>query len=103
MLAVDVVEDAGFIAVEAKDAQEAILILENRLDIRVMFTDIDMPGSLNGLALAAHVRDRWPPIEIILTSGHAFPLHHELPKGAVFIPKPYVLSLVVERLKKLIR
>lgn len=68
MTAVDMVEDAGFEAVEAADATEAIRILERRLDIRIVFTDIDMPRGIDGMKLAALIRDRWPPIEIILTS-----------------------------------
>ena len=70
MMAVDLVEDAGFDAVEARSADEAVAILEARTDICVVFTDVDMPGSMDGLKLAASIRDRWPPIEIIITSGH---------------------------------
>lgn len=89
MMAVDLVEDAGFEALEAANADEAIKILECRSDIRVMFTDIDMPGSMDGLLLAAAVRDRWPPIEIILTSGHVHVTEMEVPRGGVFFSKPY--------------
>ena len=70
MHAVDLVEDAGYTAIEASNADEAISILESRKDIRIVFTDIDMPGSMDGLKLARAIRDRWPPIELILTSGH---------------------------------
>lgn len=89
MMAVDLVEDAGFEALEAANADEAIKILECRSDIRVIFTDIDMPGSMDGLLLAAAVRDRWPPIQIILTSGHVHISEVELPLGGVFFSKPY--------------
>jgi CheY-like chemotaxis protein len=89
MMAVDLVEDAGFEALEAANADEAIRILECRTDIRVMFTDIDMPGSMDGLLLAAAVRDRWPPIDIILTSGHVHISEVEVPLGGVFFSKPY--------------
>ena len=68
--AVQAIEDAGFEVIEAANADEAIRILENRSDIRVVFTDIHMPGSIDGLKLAHAVRDRWPPIKIIVTSGH---------------------------------
>jgi CheY-like chemotaxis protein len=68
--AVDLVEAAGYKAIEASTADEAIAILEARKDIRVVFTDINMPGSMDGLKLARAIRDRWPPIELILTSGH---------------------------------
>ena len=87
--AIDMVEDMGFEAVEAADADEAIRILEARPDIIIMFTDIDMPGSIDGMRLAACVRDRWPPIHIIVTSGHARPDDVVLPPNAEFVPKPY--------------
>src|SRR5579863_9901913 len=63
--AADMVRDAGFDVVEAENADEAILILESRLDITVVFTDIQMPGSMDGLKLAAAIRGRWPPIKIV--------------------------------------
>ena len=72
MHATDMIEAAGYTVVEAANADEAVLILSQRMDIRIVFTDIDMPGSMDGLKLAAMVRDRWPPIELIVTSG----VHH---------------------------
>ena len=87
---IDLVEDAGFEAIEAHDADQAVEILESRLDIRVVFTDIDMPGSMDGLKLAAAIRKRWPPIEIIVTSGGRRPALEELPVRATFLPKPLV-------------
>src|SRR6201985_1847277 len=70
MNALEMIEEAGFEVVEAASADEAIAILERRLDITVVFTDIQMPGTMDGLKLAAAVRDRWPPIKIVATSGH---------------------------------
>jgi len=70
MHAADLVEAAGYRAIEVSNADEAIAILEARKDIRIVFTDIDMPGSMDGLKLARAIRRRWPPIELILTSGH---------------------------------
>lgn len=99
MMALDLVEDAGFDPVEARDADEAIAILESRTDIHVVFTDIDMPGSMNGLKLAAAIRDRWPPIEIILTSGHFKLDDSGIPARTVFFPKPYDHSEVTSTLK----
>jgi CheY-like chemotaxis protein len=61
MDAVDIVEEAGFIAAEATNADEAMRILETNPDIRIVFTDIDMPGSMDGIKLAFAVCDRWPP------------------------------------------
>ena len=68
--ALDIVEEAGFTAIEAKNADEAIAILENRSDIVLLFTDVNMPGSMDGLKLAHAVRNRWPPIKIVVVSGH---------------------------------
>jgi CheY-like chemotaxis protein len=87
--AVQIAEDAGFEVIEAANADEAIEILENRSDIRIVFTDIRMPGSMDGLKLARAVRDRWPPIKIIVTSGHEYPSEDDLPEGGRFFPKPY--------------
>jgi CheY-like chemotaxis protein len=83
------IEDAGFEVIEAANADEAIRILESRRDIRVVFTDVQMPGSMDGVKLAHAVRNRWPPIKIIVTSGHEFPTEQELPKGVRFFAKPY--------------
>ena len=69
MRAVDIVEDAGFTAVQAVNADEALSILESRSDISLLFSDIQMPGSMDGLKLAHAVHDRWPSIKIILVSG----------------------------------
>ena len=79
MAAVDLVEQAGFEVVEATDATNAVSILETRPDIRIVFTDIDMPRGMDGMKLAALVRDRWPPIEIIIVSGHLEKADVELP------------------------
>ena len=87
--AVNLVVDAGYIAVEASNADEAITILEARKDIRIVFTDIDMPGSMDGLKLAHAIRERWPPIELILTSGHFDLSDDEIPERGRFFPKPY--------------
>jgi CheY-like chemotaxis protein len=87
--AVNLVEDAGYVAVEASNADEAITILEARKDIRIVFTDIDMPGSMDGLKLAHAIRERWPPIELILTSGHFNLNDDEIPERGRFFPKPY--------------
>lgn len=89
MMAADMVEDAGFEAVEAADATEAVAILERRPDIRILFTDIGMPRGVDGMKLAAMVRDRWPPIEIIVTSGEFTEETVTLPSRGVFFAKPY--------------
>ncbi|MCQ4632486.1 CheY-like chemotaxis protein [Shinella sp. BE166] len=89
MAAIDLIESAGFEAVEAADATQAVEILQNRLDISIVFTDIDMPGGIDGLCLAAMIRDRWPPIHVIITSGHTKPPQGSLPSDVVFFSKPY--------------
>ena len=99
-LAMEIVAEAGFEGVEAQNADEALSILESRTDIGVVFTDINMPGSLDGLRLANRIRDRWPPIEIILTSGKHLPNARDLPTGAVFIPKPYQVFKIAQALQK---
>jgi len=87
--AAGMIEDTGFDVVEAGNADEAIAILEARPDIRVVFTDIQMPGSMNGLKLAHYVRGKWPPIKIIATSGQMTLSDSDLPEGGIFVPKPY--------------
>jgi CheY-like chemotaxis protein len=89
MDAVDIVSAAGFEVLEAANADEAIDILESRFDITVVFTDIQMPGSMDGLKLAKAIRGRWPPIKIVATSGHVNVTHDDLPAGGRFVPKPY--------------
>jgi CheY-like chemotaxis protein len=87
MMAVGIISDAGFEALQATNADEAIAVLESRDDIRIIFTDINMPGSMDGLKLAHAVRGRWPPIKIIVTS--ALRDNRPLPEGSIFFPKPY--------------
>ena len=101
MDAVDMIRAAGFEVVEAADADEAILILEDRLDITVVFTDIHMPGSMDGLKLAAAIRGRWPPIKIVATSGRAKVTGDDLPAGSRFLPKPYSAREIVGTLREL--
>lgn len=94
--AIDLVESAGCIAVEARDADEAIHILGSRPDIRLVFTDIDMPGEMDGVRLSHYVRNRWPPIHIIIASGKAIIAESDLPSGARFFRKPYSDGPIVD-------
>ena len=103
MDAVDMIRAAGFDVVEAANADEAIVILEDRLDITVVFTDIQMPGSMDGLRLAAAIRGRWPPIKIIATSGRVKLSNDDLPSGSRFLPKPYSAREIVGTLRELTR
>ena len=87
--AVNLVEDAGYKAIEASNSEEAIAILEARKDIRIVFTDVDMPGTMDGLKLAHAIRTRWPPIELIVTSGHFTLSDADMPERGRFFSKPY--------------
>jgi two-component system, response regulator PdtaR len=97
----EAIENAGFEVIQADNADDAIAILEARTEIRVVFTDIQMPGSMDGLKLARIVRDRWPPIKIVATSGFVRVEDDDLPAGSVFLPKPYRGAEVVATLKEL--
>ncbi len=99
--AVSMVEAAGFEAIEAGNADEAVRILESRKDIRIVFTDINMPGSMDGMKLAACIRDRWPPVEIILTSGEFGEKDVTLPARGLFFPKPYDPNAVSEAMRRM--
>jgi CheY-like chemotaxis protein len=101
MDAVDMIAAAGFEAVEAANADEAIDILEARPDIAVVFTDIQMPGSMDGLKLARAVRGRWPPIKIVATSGLVNVRETDLPEGGRFLPKPYSPMQVAGMLREM--
>ncbi len=89
MDAADIIAAAGFEVVEAETADRAIEVLESRRDIAVVFTDIQMPGSMDGLKLAQAIRGRWPPVKIIATSGRIDVKAADLPEGGRFLPKPY--------------
>ena len=101
MNAAEMIGDAGFNVVEASNADEAIAILEERPDIRVVFTDIQMPGSMDGLKLAQFVRGRWPPIKIVATSGFVNVGKNDLPEGSRFLPKPYRPEQIVATLREM--
>jgi CheY-like chemotaxis protein len=101
MGAAEMIEAAGFAIVEAADADEAMEILEVRLDITVVFTDIQMPGSMDGLKLAAAIRGRWPPIKIVATSGRVNVRKIDLPEGGLFLPKPYSSAEIARTLHEL--
>jgi CheY-like chemotaxis protein len=101
--AVEMVEEAGFNAIEAANADEAIAVLEARPDIQVVFTDIEMPGgSMDGLKLARFVKGRWPKVKIIATSGHIQIRTEDLPEGGVFLPKPYHAAQIAATLREII-
>jgi two-component system, response regulator PdtaR len=96
---IDLVELAGFNAVEARDADEAIGILESRTDIRLVFTDVDMPGTMDGLKLTRYIRERWPPVRLIVASGKKILDESHLPEGAHFFLKPYAEQTIADAIK----
>ena len=102
MRAVDIVEDAGFTAVEAVNADEALSILESRSDISLLFSDIQMPGSMDGLKLAHAVHHRWPSIKIILVSGQVKVASAETPKDSRFFGKPLEVKLMIAELQAML-
>jgi two-component system, response regulator PdtaR len=99
--AVELITEAGFDVLEAGNADEAIAILERRPDIHTVFTDIQMPGSMDGLKLARFIRGRWPPIKLVVTSGHVAIRDGDLPEGGVFIGKPYTSAEISATLRGL--
>ena len=102
MRAVDIVEDAGFKAIEAVNADEALSILESRSDISLLFSDIQMPGTMDGLKLAHAVHDRWPSIKIILVSGQVRPLDEDKPPDSRFFGKPLEMTQMIAELKDMV-
>jgi two-component system, response regulator PdtaR len=99
--AVQMVEDAGFAVIEACNADEAIRLLEGRTDIRAVFTDINMTGSMDGWKLAHAIRGHWPPIHLLLTSGLAVPAEGQMPDRGRFLRKPYSAEQVTSILRDL--
>lgn len=102
LLRLDIAETflaAGFRTFEAASALEAIDVLQSHPEIHAVFTDIEMPGTMDGIELAHVIRERWPPTILVVSSGHSFPAAHALPLKATFLPKPYpegALSKVVQ-------
>lgn len=96
--AVDLCIEAGFSTYEARNADQAIHILERHSEIRVLFTDIEMEGSMDGLRLAHAVRERWPPVSIMVTSGRRNVKSEDLPENGLFFAKPYPPDDIVKAL-----
>jgi two-component system, response regulator PdtaR len=96
------IEAAGFEVHEAFNADEAIHLLETHPDIELIFTDVDMPGSMDGVKLAHYVRNRWPPVKIMVTSGFKQVTADQLPKGSLFLSKPYHPEQVRQQIELLL-
>lgn len=102
MKVVDMVEDAGYVAVEAVDADEAMAVLQSRSDIALLLTDVQMPGSMNGLELARVVHARWPPIKIILASGQLKLSGSEIPLDSRFFGKPLKSDEIIAEMRDML-
>jgi DNA-binding NtrC family response regulator len=103
MRAVDIVEDAGYTPVEAVDADKAFGILQSRSsDIALLFTDIQMPGSMDGLELAHAVYERWPQLKIILVSGQLKLSSADIPRDSRFFGKPLVSGQIIAEMQDMI-
>ena len=102
MRAVDIVQDAGFVPIEAISADEAMTILESRDDISMLFTDIQMPGSMDGLKLAHDTHRRWPHIKIVLVSGQIAVTDGDKPEDSRFFPKPLEIQQMILELQGMI-
>ncbi|KAB1072972.1 response regulator [Methylobacterium planeticum] len=89
LVARDMLEDAGFEVLEADGADGALAVLEREPDVGALFTDVDMPGSMDGVALAARVAERWPQIRLVVTSGRTGMRDSDLPDAGKFLSKPY--------------
>ncbi|KZS49673.1 CheY-like chemotaxis protein [Rhizobium sp. BK077] len=102
MGAVDLVLSAGYEALEARDADEAIRILESRNDVDLVFTDVQMPGTMDGIKLSHYIRDRWPPVRLIVASGEAILEESSLPTGSRFFSKPYDSHAITDAMAHLL-
>lgn len=102
MLAADALVDAGFAVIEADHGAQALDVLRQQADgIHAVFTDVHMPGAINGVALAHEASRCWPWLRLLVASGHAMPNRDELPADCRFLPKPYSLAHVVRQLHEL--
>jgi CheY-like chemotaxis protein len=99
---VDLLEEVGYEVTEAAHAGEAIALLEAHQDIRLVLTDVDMPGEMDGIRLAQYVRRRWPPIQLIVVSGKAGLDLDTLPLGSRFLGKPYPQEQMIALVRSLI-
>lgn len=99
----NILEDAGFRIYQAYDGDEAIVLMEEHWEsIVLLFSDVDMPGSINGFGLARHVDKHWPNIEIVIASGRVNPERGDMPDRATFITKPFNHRTVHSHLQKIL-
>ena len=103
LVGIDLLTDAGFRVIEACDSQEALQILDTCPDVEVVFTDVDMPGAMNGYALADEIGRRWPKIGVLVTSGRRAQGAYALPGSRPFVPKPYSAGTLVNTISACMR
>jgi two-component system, response regulator PdtaR len=94
----DVAEEAGFLALGAFNAADALMDLEGSAKIDCVLTDVSMPGDLDGFALAETVRERWPEVKVIVTSGHPENADKATDRGWAFVPKPFTPDQLISAL-----
>jgi len=102
MNALELVAAGGFEGIGAASADEAIAILEARADVRLVFTDVEMPGTIDGVKLAHYIRHRWPPIQLIVASGRAIHEESQLPTGSRFFSKPYDNDTIISEMTRML-
>ncbi len=102
MFGADLLEEAGFDVLQACNADEALRLLEVHPEVRVVFSDVEMPGSLDGLGLARHIRQHWPRIGIVLTSGHRIRVEM-IPQEGRFLAKPYDGKALVRQIEAILQ
>jgi CheY-like chemotaxis protein len=101
LVAADTIEEAGFTALQASDAKQAIALLQRHQDIRILFTDVNMPGDMDGVGLAHYVHGHWPGVKIVVTTGRGAVAQPDLPDGSALLPKPYRLAHLIGTLHEL--
>jgi CheY-like chemotaxis protein len=102
LVVADALIDAGFEVLEARHAEEAVTVLQIEAPrVHALFTDVDMPGEMNGIMLAHHTRRSWPWISLLVTSGLASPEAADMPVGTRFIPKPYDIASITRHIREM--
>jgi DNA-binding response OmpR family regulator len=101
LLLMEVLEEAGFKVIEACTADDAVLLLDATPDIRLVFTDVDMPGALDGFQLAQYVRDHHSNVGVIIGSGKRHPRPEDIGRGTIFLQKPYSTSVLVKHVRRM--
>jgi DNA-binding NtrC family response regulator len=103
MVGADVLQDAGFDVIEASNADEALVLLSQVDDVQLLFSDVDMPGSMNGIELARQVHERWPDIRLLITSGQHDVSPDRLPDDGKFVRKPWTHDVLVQKVRDVLR